>query len=408
MFFTEPNGMTYETSQETMEVTKLPDGASPVSAEPDAIDELHTSMGADGDGAPAKTYASLRDVLEDHRGEHHVIVLQDYPDPDAIASAFAHQLISTEFDISVDILYSGRISHQQNIALVKLLGFELIRYTTAVDLAAYDGAIFVDNQGTTARAIVQALEEAEVPPLIIVDHHEAQERLTPAFQDVQRTVSATATIYTDYLEHGLVTLEKSRKDHVAAATALLHGIITDTNGFIFAQSADFRAAAYLSTIRDPDLLEQVMNQARSKQTMEAVRRALENRIIRENYSIAGIGYLRVSDRDSIPQAAEFLMGEENVHTAIVYGILMDEQGREVLIGSMRTTKITLDPDEFIKDVFGRDVAGHYFGGGRRGAGGFEIPVGFLADGGSGREEYQTLKWQLYDAQVKEKVFTKIT
>ncbi|MEZ4864955.1 MAG: DHH family phosphoesterase [Caldilineaceae bacterium] len=358
-------------------------------------------------GATVERYATFADALEAHRGEHHVIVLQDFPDPDAIASAFVHRLLSAEYDIDVDILYSGRISHQQNIALVKLLGFDLTRYTPAVDLAAYDAAIFVDNQGTTAREIVQMLEENKVPPLMIIDHHEAQDRLQPAFADIRRTVSATSTIYTDYLEQGLLTLEKARKEHVAAATALLHGIISDTSSFVFAQPADFQAAAYLSNIRDADLLRQVMNQARSKQTMENIRRALENRMTVENYSIAGIGYLRVADRDSIPQAAEFLMSEENVHTAIVYGILADEQGKEVLIGSMRTTKITIDPDEFIKDVFGKDATGHYFGGGRRAAGGFEIPVGFLADGGGGREEYQTLKWQVYDAQVKEKIFTKI-
>jgi hypothetical protein len=33
-------------------------------------------------------------VLEQHRGERHVIVLQDFPDPDAISSAYAHQLLA--------------------------------------------------------------------------------------------------------------------------------------------------------------------------------------------------------------------------------------------------------------------------------------------------------------------------
>jgi nanoRNase/pAp phosphatase (c-di-AMP/oligoRNAs hydrolase) len=58
--------------------------------------------------------------------------------------------------------------------------------------------------------------------------------------------------------------------------------------------------------------------------------------------------LRAGDRDAIPQAAEFFMKEENVHTAIVYGIIKDENQEEVLNGSLRTSKLTLDPDEFIK------------------------------------------------------------
>ena len=47
---------------------------------------------------------------------------------------------------------------------------------------------------------------------------------------------------------------------------------------------------------------------------------------------------------------------------------------------MRTFKFTIDPDEFLKDVVGKDAQGRYFGGGRRTAGGFEVPVGFLANG----------------------------
>lgn len=58
-------------------------------------------------------------VLDAHRGERHLVVLQDFPDPDGISSAFVHQIISAEFDIAVDIVYGGRISHMQNVALVK-------------------------------------------------------------------------------------------------------------------------------------------------------------------------------------------------------------------------------------------------------------------------------------------------
>lgn len=345
----------------------------------------------------------LARTLEAHRGERHVVVLQDYPDPDAISSAYAHQLISSEFGITVDTIYSGRISHQQNIALVKLLGIELTHYEKTMDLSVYDGAIYVDNQGTTAKGIIEALEAAEVPALIVVDHHEAQNRVEAEFEDIRR-VGAAATIYAEYLENGMVEMQRSRREHVVAATALMHGIITDTNNFVHAAPLDFYAAAFLQNFVDSDLLEQILSQARTKQTMENIRRALENRVTLENYSIAGIGYLRAADRDSVPQAADFLLTEENIHTAIVYGILRDNEG-EMLLGSMRTTKITLDPDEFIKEVLGRDTAGNYFGGGKMSAGGFEIPIGFLA--GGKQDDYQQLKWDVYDRQIKQKLFARI-
>jgi len=185
----------------------------------------------------------------------------------------------------------------------------------------------------------------------------------------------------------------------------MHGIMTDTGGFIRAGTEDFHAAAYLSQFRDPDLLEQIMDQSRSKQVMDIIRRALGNRTMVENLSIAGIGYLRSEDRDAIPQAAEFLVKEENVHTAIVYGIIKNEDQVEVLTGSLRTSKLTLDPDGFIKEVFGVNPEGRYYGGGKDRAGGFSIPVGFLA--GEPCENYAELKWQVFDAQVKAKIFTRL-
>jgi nanoRNase/pAp phosphatase (c-di-AMP/oligoRNAs hydrolase) len=181
--------------------------------------------------------------------------------------------------------------------------------------------------------------------------------------------------------------------------------MTDTTNFVHAHAEDFHAASFLSQYSDANVLSQIMSQSRSKPTMEIIGRALASRTIVANFSIAGIGYLRGENRDAIPQTADFLLSEENVHTAIVYGIVTTDDGDEKLMGSLRTSKLILDPDQFIKEVFGKDAAGRYFGGGKQSAGGFQIPIDFLA--GAGPEKYAAVKWQVYDAQVKHKILTKI-
>lgn len=347
----------------------------------------------------------LGEVLAAHRGERHIVVLQDFPDPDALASAYAHQLISAAYGIQTDLVYAEQISHVQNVALVRLVGLNVIRWNPSADLRKYQAAVFVDNQGATALRLVEALERAEVPALLVVDHHELQERLHPQFSDIRR-VGATATLYAEYLAQGLLPMDKARREHVLLATALVHGLMTDTNGLVRAGADDFTAAAFLSRYRDADLLEHIMSQARSKPAMETIQRALANRMIVDNFSISGVGYIRVEDRDAIPQAADFLLTEENIHTAIVYGIIQsDDAAAERLVGSLRTTKLTLDPDDFIKSAFGKDAAGRYIGGGKALAGGFEVSTGFLA--GNGGEEYRDLKWQVFDSQVKRRVLAKI-
>lgn len=356
-------------------------------------------------GVPLATaHDNLLDLLTTHRGERHVIVLHAYPDPDAISSAYAHRLISTACGIETDIVYCGTISHTQNIALTRLLDLDLIAYEPALNLKSYAGAVYVDHQGGTCPELVDALLAAGVPLLIVVDHHETQGHLRPVFSDIRR-VGATATIYAEYLENGPLQLSKTNKDHVKVATAMLLGLMTDTGNFVRAGANDFHAASFLSQFSDANLLSQIMSQSRSKPTMDIIHHALASRTIVANFSIAGVSYLRGENRDAIPQTADFLASEENVHTAIVYGIVTDDNGGEKLVGSLRTSKLMFDPDRFIKDVFGKDATGHYFGGGKQTAGGFQIPIDFLA--GAGRDHYAELKWQVFDAQVKHKILAKL-
>ncbi len=366
----------------------------------DSTNSLHKLPSKHGNSS------GLKSVLEQHRGERHIAVIQDYPDPDALSSAYAHRLISAQFDITVDIVHAGKISHAQNIALVKLLGLPLVAYSESLNLSTYNGSVFIDCQGVNS-ALTTGLAAAQVSPIAVVDHHEKQEHSPEAeFVDIRRA-GATATIYTEYIQDGLLEMDRNRREHVVAATALMHGLMTDTNQFIRASEQDFEAAAFLAKFHDAGVLLGIMTQSRSKQVMDIIQRALQNRVLRESYSIAGIGYVRAEDRDAIPQAADFLLTEENVHTAIVYGIVVSDRGGqhfENLVGSLRTTKLTIDPDTFIKEALGRSDSGQFFGGGKAEAGGFEISVGFLT---GGPDEYQDLKWQVYDTQIKQRLFAKI-
>lgn len=353
--------------------------------------------------SPQQAVQELTALLQRHRGEKHIIVLQNYPDPDAIACAWAHRRISMRFDIDCTMVYAGQISHQQNLAMVNLLQVPLVRHSETVDLRQFQGSIFVDNQGTTS-SLTPMLAALNIPPLVVVDHHELQEMEPPEFLDVRR-VGACATIYTDYIRRGLLELDRERAEHMRLATALMHALQTETNGFINAHQSEFEAAAFLGNYYDHDTLADIMSQSRSRVVMEIIRRALENRAIRDNYALSGIGYLRAEDRDAIPQAADFLLSEENVHTAIVYGLVADSEGNESIVGSLRTYKATIDPDELLKSAFGRGQQGQFFGGGKRAAGGFEIPVGFLS--GSRDDHYNQLKWQVFDAQIRQRFFERL-
>jgi nanoRNase/pAp phosphatase (c-di-AMP/oligoRNAs hydrolase) len=356
--------------------------------------------------SPQVKAAQLQETLERHGRERHLLLIQDFPDPDALSSAWAYKLIAQNHHIQCEIVYAGTLSHQENIALVKLTNLPAKRWSVQSlkerDMSIYQGCVLIDNQGTTSQ-LMPLIKEAGIPLIGIIDHHRPQGDQEAEFVDIRPHTRATATILTQYIQAGLLKLDSSISDHVKCATALMHGLRSDTNRLMQAQEEDFLAAGYLSRFYDPQLLNAVLQTARSRRVMDVIERALKNRRVQNNFSIAGVGYLRYDDRDAIPQAADFLVTEENVHTAVVYGIVHDEDEEvEVVVGSLRTTKLTLDPDEFIKEAFGQDSHGRFFGGGRMMAGGFEIPIGFLGSFND-NAEYAKMKWEVFDTQIKQKL-----
>ncbi|MEH2244814.1 DHH family phosphoesterase [Nostoc sp.] len=397
---TEPNPEEPEIEKAPVEVTfKSP-------SLPPSVGEGAIYLSHRGNSLAQQKSEELQKTLLAHRHDRQLVILQDFPDPDALSCAWAYQLIAQQYDIKCEIIYAGALSHQENIALVRLTNLPIQRWTPQTlktkDLSSYQGFVLIDNQGTTSQ-LLSAVQQAGIPLVVLIDHHSIQGDLQSEFEDIRPYVRATATIFTQYLQTGLLALDTSINQHVKCATALMHGLRSDTNRLMQAQEEDFMAAAYLSRFYDAQLLNAILQANCSKRVMDVIERSLKNRIVQNNFSIAGVGYLRYDDRDAIPQAADFLVTEENVHTAVVYGIVHDEDEElEIVIGSLRTTKLTLDPDEFIKEAFGQDSAGRFFGGGRTSAGGFEIPMGFLS-GSNENSAYAKMKWEVFDTQIKQKL-----
>ncbi|MFN6527404.1 bifunctional oligoribonuclease/PAP phosphatase NrnA [Nostoc sp. ChiSLP03a] len=399
--------LTTEPNPEEPEIEKAPvEVAFKSPSLPPSVGDGAIYLSNRGNSLAQQKSEELQKTLLAHRHDRQLVILQDFPDPDALSCAWAYQLIAQQYDIKCEIIYAGALSHQENIALVRLTNLPIQRWTTQTlktkDLSSYQGFVLIDNQGTTSQ-LLSAVQQAGIPLVVLVDHHSIQGDLQSEFEDIRPYVRATATIFTQYLQTGLLALDSSINQHVKCATALMHGLRSDTDRLMQAQEEDFMAAAYLSRFYDAQLLNAILQANRSKRVMDVIERSLKNRIVQNNFSIAGVGYLRYEDRDAIPQAADFLVTEENVHTAVVYGIVHDEDEElEIVIGSLRTSKLTLDPDEFIKEAFGQDSTGRFFGGGRTSAGGFEIPMGFLS-GSNENSAYAKMKWEVFDAQIKQKL-----
>lgn len=343
--------------------------------------------------APERLEAMLA-TLEQARGCRLLIVIKGHPDPDSIASAIAQRHMAKAYEIDCTIVFFDQISHPENRALVKSLDADLRQYREDMDIGSFDYMSFVDAQ--TPHLPVRV---AKPPPILtFVDHHKIVGGFEASFMDLREDAGATSSIYAEYLEHSHLGLRLGSSEDARLATALMHGIRADTDNLLLARSIDFRAGAYLRQFIDNDLLRLISKQSITARTMEIIQRGLNNKSIRGTFLLAGVGFVREEDRDGIAQTSDFLLRHEGVETALVFGIV----NGDVVDGSLRTNSPTIDPDGWLKAVFGADSAGRHYGGGRRNKGGFRIPLGLFA-----RCRDRDALWAIGKKTIDDLVFEKI-
>ncbi|WP_254271577.1 DHH family phosphoesterase [Haloarcula marina] len=306
------------------------------------------------------------------------IICHNNPDPDCLASAVALGQIAASAGIDERrILYSGEISHQQNRAFVNLLDVELKPFDPELVRNRPEGSLlaFVDH------AIVGVNNRVPegTPVDIVVDHHPVED-IVADIVDHREGVGATATILAEYVRE--LPMDPSSR----VATALLFAIRRETLGFLRgATRAEYEAAAYLHDYADIDLLQKLSSPAVSGATIDAIGDAIENRVVRGSVLVSHVG--RTSERDALPQAADYLATLEGIQTAIVFGIVEDS-----IQLSGRSTDARVHIGEVLHEAF-EDVGS---AGGHREMAGGEIPLGIFSD-------YTTDDTQLVD--IVEQVIT---
>ncbi|MFP4632305.1 MAG: DHH family phosphoesterase [Halobacteriales archaeon] len=304
--------------------------------------------------------ASTADSLvENLRGNSLAVVCHDNPDPDCIASALGLRALAYDVGVDeVDIYYGGEISHQENRAFVNLLDVELKRYEDGV-LDGFDRVAFVDHAVKGQNNQVPASQEVDV----VVDHHPPDEEVDAGHVDVREGYGATTTIVVEYLRALEVEVESD------TATALTFGIRSETLGFIRDTTEnEYEAARYLHSEVDGDKLVEMTRPAFSPGTMDAIAAAITEREIRASALASCVGV--TSERDALPQAADYLMQLEGVSTVLVFGIVDD-----VIQMSARSDDTRVDVDSTMREAFG-DVGS---AGGHVGMAGAQVPLGVFSE-----------------------------
>ncbi len=290
----------------------------------------------------------LRNILGDLEGEL-AIVLQDNPDPDSISAGIALQTYAESFGVKSELIYSGRIGHQQNRALVNSLNAKMIR-AKEIDFEDYEAYALVDVSTHGNCSLPE-----DISPTIIIDHHAyTSSRAQAEYEDIIE-VGATATIMANYLKYSGLELDEE------LATALTFAILTDTMNFTRgATSLDFSTLEFLLPSISNELLQTFQSPPLSADTLEVIRKAIRSSRVKSGYLISNVG--EVEDRDAIAQAADYLLRREGTITTLIYGI----EGDWVYI-SGRTKDVRLHIGKTMEELYGNigSAGGHPTAGGGR-------------------------------------------
>lgn len=321
----------------------------------------------------------LHDLLAD--GDVLDIVCHNNPDPDCLASALGLGRIAADAGIDErNILYSGDISHQQNRAFVNLLDIDLQPFDpeSIQDRPAGSLLAFVDHSVPGANNRVPEGTQLDV----VIDHHPADD-VEARFVDHRVEVGAAATILTEYVRELDVVPDDT------LATALLFAIRRETLNFLRgATRAEYEAAGYLHDRSDEDLLQKLSSPSVTGATLDAIATAIGNRRTNGAVLISHVG--RSSERDAVPQAADYLATLEGVETTVVFGLV-----KETIHISARSR----DPRIHVGNVLRKSFEDVGSAGGHHDVAGGEIPLGLFGDDTADGERLLAVVEELVTARL---------
>ena len=225
-----------------------------------------------------------------------LILPHDYPDPDALAAAFALQFLAKKsFQIESRIAYRGIIGRMENRIMVSTLRIPVHRLKPG-DLKKFKQVALVDTQ--------PAFENNPFPgdrkATIVIDQHPSKANPTADLALVDPGCGATCVI----LAQALLLQEVEIPSRLA--TALVYGILSDTLNLYRAERPDV-AQIYLRILHRADMrdLARIQNPARTKSFFVTLTRCLRDAVFFGGLVVAHLG--TIQNPDLVSQMADFLL-----------------------------------------------------------------------------------------------------
>ncbi|HOX39051.1 MAG TPA: DHH family phosphoesterase [Candidatus Brocadiia bacterium] len=296
----------------------------------------------------------LLDLLP--RGGELKIVLQNNPDPDALASAAGFKLLAQELSgTTSSVIFSGLIGRAENRAMLRYLGLS-VSCAAPECFSPGDAVACLDTQPGAGNNCVPP----DVTPKIIIDHHPLQDRARSSpFTDIRSNVGATSTIITQYLRLCDIAID------IRLATALLYGIKSDTQDLgRDVTQADIDAYLFLYPLANKRQLARIEREPVPAVYFQQLLRALTRaEVYGSKIVISSVG--ATDSPDAAAETADMLMRLEGIEWSLCVAF-----HNGVAYVSLRGARADSDSCDLIRKIVGDNGAG----GGHDQCAGGQIPL----------------------------------
>lgn len=297
-------------------------------------------------------------------------------DPDAIASAMAVKRLLWRKTASVAITHINIIKRPDNLAMVKLLGVNLVLFEK-VDLKQYNRFVIVDSQPDHNEAFKR------FEPHVVIDHHPDTGIKAP-FQDIRPNYGATATILTEYLRAAQI------KPSVKLATGLFHAIKTDTSNFERQTLLeDLKAFQFLFRHSNVHMIRKIELAELRLDFLKYFKIALSSLRKRKKRIFAHLG--PVSNPDVCVIIADFFLRIESINWSIISGLYDNK-----LIVIFRNDGLRKNAGKVAKESFGNIGSA----GGHQNMARAEISLDAVMTLCDCKDEKKLLRWIINQIQKK--------
>ena len=308
---------------------------------------------------PATRLARLSSVLDSARSM--LIIVQNTPDPDAIAAAAAlRELANQRHEIACSIGHSGGVWRAENLALLRYLGLNT-RALKDLDLDRFDRLSMVDAQPGAGNVSFDASVRLDV----VIDHHPIRaETRSARFTDVRSRYGATSTILYEYLKVAKIEIP------TPVATAMVYGIRSDTQDLgRESTKADVDAFLDLYPSANPRALGRIVQAPLPRSYFSKLRTALDDARIHGDRIVSYLG--RLESPEMVAEAADLLLRAEEVRWTMAMGVVNDW-----IHVSLRTIDRQRHAGRIARNLAGR----RGFGGGHQALAAAQIPLNGPNDG----------------------------